>query len=93
MIEGVIIRVLLFQMEVDGAEDDMERNPSQEPRQTDSDLERLNLAVGFLVQVLEEELPIVEAEQLSKSLGVVSEVASRQKGGRDTRDTAWPTRR
>lgn len=88
MIEGVIIRILLFQMEVDGAEDDMERNPSQEEWQTGSDLERLNLAVGFLVQVLEEELSIVEAEQLSKSLGVVAEVASRQKGGRDTRDTA-----
>ena len=75
-------------MEVDGAEDDMERNRNQEHWQGDSDLERLNLAVGYLVQVLEEEVSIVEAEQLSKSLGVVAEVASREKGARDTRDTA-----
>ena len=61
-------------MEVDGAEDDMERNPNKEQWQGDSDLERLNLAVGYLVQVLEEEVSIVEAEPLSKSLAVVAEV-------------------
>ena len=75
-------------MEVDGAEDDMEKNPNQEQWKGDSDLERLNLAVGYLVQVLEEEVSIVEAESLSKSLAVVAEVASREKGAKDTRDTA-----
>ena len=82
--EALIVRILLFQMEVDGSEDDMERNPNQ----GDSDLERLNLAVGYLVQVLEEEVSVIEAEPLSNSLAVVAEVASREKGERDTRDTA-----
>ena len=41
------------------------------------------------MQVLEEEVAIVGVEQLSKSLGVVAEVASRGEGGtEDTRDTA-----
>ena len=76
-------------MDVVAAEDGTESNRKPDQWQGESDLERLNLAVSYLVQVLQEEVAIVEAEQLSKSLRVVAEVASRQKGGaRDTRDTA-----
>ena len=76
-------------MEVDGSEDDTERGSGLDQNQCDSDLERLNVAVRYLVQVLEEEVAIVRVEQLSKSLGVIAEVASRGEGGtEDTRDTA-----